>query len=123
MSQKTVQLNKREFLLVVCMSSALGAGAVGGGVFVYEQNDATEQIQPHRYPLKNEITIVRHCFDRSGVSLSSHEARLRENSRWNSCVCALQNNQKKYSWSAYQIKYDQFWAELKTQYWQCNRAG
>ncbi len=113
MNQPVNQFNRKEVLLAILVSSAVGAGAVGGGVFVHEQNEQ------HRYNIKNEIAIIEACrADRSGVSFG-YEAQLRAQSRWDSCVCALQKTQKSYSWDDYRTKYRYFLTEFNAQHQQC----
>lgn len=104
MSQKKAEFNKTEIIVIICMSSALGAGAVGGGVLVYEQNDATEQIQQsqmHRYPVKTEIALVEACRLQGIKDQWSYYAALHNKDRWERCTCALEQMQKSYSWEQY----------------------
>lgn len=99
MSQKTVQLNKTEFLLVVCMSSALGAGVGGTGVFMHEEHKPSQQV--YRYPVKTEITLVEVCRLQGVNDQWSYYTALQNKDRWERCTCALEQMQKSYSWEQY----------------------
>lgn len=98
MSQKTVEFNKTEIMVIICMSSALGAGVGGTGVLMHEEHKPSQQV--YRYPVKTEIALVEVCR-LQGKDQWSYYAALRDAKRWERCTCALEQMQKSYSWEQY----------------------
>lgn len=125
MNQPVNEFNKKEVILAVIVSATIGAGAVGGGVFVYEQNDATEQSQqnqPYRYPLETEINIVQGCYVGNRSIISAYYPDLNNKVRWQVCLCALHETQKGYSLDDYRTKHSYFLTEFNVQYQQCRSS-